>query len=241
MSMKISNQNPKPLCVLITGANRGLGFGFLTHYLTQGDMVIATCRNGDTLIFDKLKKDYPNQLYIENLELTNEQSIIDFAQKIKEKKLGFDLVINNAGISIEESFGNWTSATFETNFKVNTIGPALLIQAIYPYLKEGSKLVQLSSGLGAIALNVNPEGPYDAYAVSKVSLNILTKRIATKFNAQKIIVVSINPGWVQTDMGGADATSTIDEAIKNMTSTIKTLSLKDSGRFISDTGEMLPW
>ncbi len=241
MSMKISNQNPKSQSVLITGANRGLGFGFLTHYLTQGDTVIATGRNDETLVFDRLKKDFPNQLYIENLELTNEQSIIDFAQKIKENEIKFDLIINNAGVSIEENFGNWTSATFEANFKVNTIGPALLIQSICPYLNQNSKLVQLSSGLGAIALNINPEGPYDAYAVSKTGLNILTKRIATKLYAQKIIVVAINPGWVQTDMGGAEATSTIDEAIKNMTSTISLLSLKDSGTFMSDTGELLPW
>ncbi|WP_232285916.1 SDR family NAD(P)-dependent oxidoreductase [Aquimarina agarilytica] len=241
MSMKISNQNPKSQSVLITGANRGLGFGFLTHYLKQGNTVIATCRNSDITVFDSLIKDYPNQLLIENLELTSEQSILNFAQKIKENKVTFDLVINNAGISIEENFGNWTAATFETNFKVNTIGPALLIQAISPFLKQGSKLVQMSSGLGAIALNINPEGPYDAYAVSKASLNILTKRIATKFYTQQIIVVAINPGWVQTDMGGAEATSTIDEAIKNMTSTINVLSLKNTGTFISDTGELLPW
>ncbi|WP_010522710.1 SDR family oxidoreductase [Aquimarina agarivorans] len=239
--MKISNRNPKSQKVLITGANRGLGFGFLMHYLTQGETVIATCRNDDTLIFDKLKKDFPNQLYIENLELTNEQSIIDFAHKIKENKVRFDLVINNAGVSIEENFGNWTLATFETNFKVNTIGPALLIQAINPYLNQNAKLIQLSSGLGSVALNINPEGPYDAYAASKAALNILTKKLASKLYTRGIIVTAINPGWVQTDMGGPDATSTIDEAIEQMTSTINTLTIKDTGTFISLTGEILPW
>ena len=228
--------------VLITGANRGIGLGFVKQYLQSHCFVVATTRNVNKqgTIFQLAKK-YPTQLLIVDLEVTSSASIAVFEQELKQLGITFDIVINNAGVSLEEHFGKWTPEAFENNIRVNTIGPALVIQAVAPFLANDSKLVQISSGMGSLELNINPEGALDAYAISKAGLNLLTIRLASKFYAKGIIVIAINPGWVQTDMGGTEAPETVDHVVNNMILTIDKLVLATSGTFISDKGEVIPW
>jgi NAD(P)-dependent dehydrogenase (short-subunit alcohol dehydrogenase family) len=228
--------------IIITGANRGLGLGFVEHYLKSGYIVVATCR--DLSKAEKLKdllKVYKENLQIEILDLSDETDIRQFYEKIKSKKIVFNVVISNAGICIEEDFGQWTAATFESNFRINTIGPALFSQIITPFLNKGSKLVNISSGMGSIELNINPDAGLDAYAISKAALNILTKRLASKLQDKGIAVFAMNPGWVKTDMGGQAAPTFINEAISNMVKTIENLTIAHTGQFVSDEGEEIPW
>ena len=92
-----------------------------------------------------------------------------------------------------------------------------------------------------LTLNIGAEGPLDAYAVTKAALNMLTRRLAEKLRAAGITVVAINPGWVRTAMGGPDAPAAVDEAIGQITRTLRDVGLKNSGSFLSATGEVLPW
>lgn len=235
-------QNTNSNTVLVTGANRGIGLGFVKHYLKSGFSVVATCRQpkiAEALISLSIK--YPNQLLIEELDISKEKSILQFAKRLDNLNLKLYIVISNAGVSIEEDFGQWTYNTFESVLLVNTIGAALFAQAVTPFLIDKAKLVQISSGIGSLKLNINPDGALDAYAVSKASLNMLTVRLASKLLKRKIIVISINPGWVKTDMGGQEAPNTIDDVIPNITLTIENLTLDNSGTFISDEGELIPW
>ncbi|MGB5665777.1 MAG: SDR family oxidoreductase [Maribacter sp.] len=228
--------------VLITGANRGIGLGLVNHYLIKGLTIVATSQepeNSTDLL--QLQKDYGNKLLVLRLDVTNEESIASFINKLKERQVTFSLVINNAGISIEGEFGEWTSAMFIKQFSVNTIGPALIAQAIAPFLHEGSKMVQISSGMGSLAWNINPENALDAYAVSKCALNMITRRLAEKLRSKGVIVFSMNPGWVKTEMGGQEAPTTIEDAIQNMVATINKVTIKKSGRFLSETAEIIPW
>jgi len=228
--------------ILITGANRGMGLGFVRHYLEKGLFVVATARalkNANELM--QLDKAYPKQLLMETLEISNEISIASFAKRLKKQEIQFDLAINNAGISIGEAFGAWTMASFEAHLKVNTIGPALLSQAIVPLLNPGAKLVQMSSGMGSLEWNIGPDNPFDAYAVSKAALNMLRRRLAEKLGPKGIIVFAINPGWVKTEMGGPEAPTTIEAAIRNMCLTIERISMEQSGCFFGDDGALIPW
>ncbi len=228
--------------VLITGANRGIGLGFVKKYLQSNYFVVATTRNVEKqgALF-QLAKENPNQLLIVKLEVTSTSSITTFKEELKQLEVIFDIIINNAGVSLEEPFGKWTPEVFENNIRVNTIGPALVAQAVVPFLGNNSKLVQVSSGMGSLELNINPEAALDAYAVSKAGLNLLTKRLASKFHTNGIIVVAINPGWVQTDMGGTEAPVTVENVVNNMVLTINKLVLASSGTFISDEGNLIPW
>ena len=153
----------------------------------------------------------------------------------------FDLVINNAGLLVYESFGDWTADTFARVLQVNTIGPALLAQAVMRRMKPGSKLVNISSGLGSCGLNINPETGMDAYAASKAALNMITTRLAAKPECEKLIVVACDPGWVRTRMGGPEADLSVEESVVAITATIENLTPEHSGRFLSRQGDDLPW
>lgn len=228
--------------IFITGANRGMGLGYVKHYLKKGFPVIATAKNlakAPELLL--LQKKLPNKLGLLKLDVTKESAIEKLVSELNSKKATITLVLNNAGISMSEEFDQWTMASFENHFRVNTIGPALISQAITPFMLEGAKLIQISSGMGSLAWKVNPENGLDAYAASKCALHSITVRLAEKLKSKKIGVFAINPGWVQTDMGGQEAPSTVDEAIADMTKTIEKLTIEQTGSFISEKGEAIPW
>ncbi|TNJ43803.1 SDR family oxidoreductase [Tamlana fucoidanivorans] len=226
--------------VLVTGANRGLGLGFVEHYLSKGWYVIGTCRSiKQAHALEELKNHYSNDLQIESLEVTDESSISNFICHIQHLKL--DLVINNAGICIEEQLGKWTLATFTKIFQVNTIGVALLSQVVWPLMQPKSKLINVSSGLGSISLNISPEANFDAYAMSKAALNMFTARLAAKLKSKDIWVVAMSPGWVKTRMGGAEALLTVSQSIYKMAKLIDGLNSEDSGKFYSEEGDRKPW
>lgn len=228
--------------VLITGANRGLGLGYVKFYLKKGVPVVATALN-PTLASEllRLQKEYPNQLLLVELNVAQESSIGRFVSELKSNRVTISIAINNAGVSMGEAFGNWTMASFENHFRINTIGPALVSQAIVPFLSDGSKLVQISSGMSSLAWNINPEDALDAYAASKCALHSITVRLADKLKPENIGVFAINPGWVKTRMGGEGAPRSVDEAMVDITETIEKLTMAQTGSFISETGTAIPW
>ena len=228
--------------VLVTGADRGLGLGFVGHYLGEGRLVVATTRRSqpsDDLA--ALGEQFPEYLQVMRLDAADESSIADFAAKAGQQGLTFDLVINNAGVSIEEPYGQWTSEIFTRHFLINTVGPALVVQAIDPMLVQGAKVIQISSGVGSAELNVNPDAGLDAYAASKSALNILARRLATKLRPRNITVVAMSPGWVQTDMGGGEAPSTVDESVNDMVATIDGIPQEATGSFLAKDSSVIPW
>jgi NAD(P)-dependent dehydrogenase (short-subunit alcohol dehydrogenase family) len=226
--------------ILITGANRGLGLGFTRHYLSAGHRVYATARNPQqSTEFDELQRAFKNRFTALQLELTNQRSIDALAPALNGVEL--DLVINNAGMLPDQAFGQWTSASFETAFRVNASGPSMVAQALVPLMKKGSVLANLSSGLGSCGLNINPETGLDAYAASKAALNMVTRRLAAKPETRHITVVAFDPGWVKTRMGGEEAELTVAESITDLTATIERVTPDHSGLFLSRKGEPLPW
>lgn len=228
--------------ILVTGADRGLGLAFVEHYLQQGNNVIATSRRqpiGDAL--QNLQQLHQDKLTVYFVDLTDEVSINHFAEQLATLNIALDIVINNAGISVEQSLGNWKTENFIQHFMVNSIAPMLMAQAVLPYMKADSKLIQITSGVGSAQWNIGTEKGLDAYAASKGALNILSRRLSAKVADKNIIVSLLNPGWVQTDMGGSAATTTIEQATLQMTQTIAELSLKQSGLFIEADGSLIPW
>jgi NAD(P)-dependent dehydrogenase (short-subunit alcohol dehydrogenase family) len=202
--------------------------------------VIGTARNPDAAeSFKILSQTYPACFRSVPLDVTNEASIV--ALPVLLESVQIDCLINNAGISLEEDFGSWTSQGFEANFQANTLGPALVSQAMTSLMGEGAKIVNMSSGMASIELNLNPQAGLDAYAVSKAGLNFVTRRLAEKLKERAIAVVAVSPGWVRTEMGGADATASVEEAVQCLVQTIDTVTIEQTGAFLAETGEPLPW
>lgn len=228
----------KTLTVLVTGANRGIGLGLCKYYLNHGATVVAACRDPQAL--SELAATH-EQLYPKVLDISQTESIEAFAEQIKKESLTFDIVINNAGITKEESFGNWSREAFLNSFVVNAMGPGLFIQGIQKSINDKAKIIQLSSGLASINNAGSTIDPYCSYAMSKAALNMLTVKLAAIFRHRGVIVSALNPGWVQTDMGGADAPDTVEQAARKLCATIASLDNVDSGCFISAKRELIPW
>lgn len=226
--------------VFITGANRGIGLGLASAYLKAGARVIGTARRPEAAeSFTLLSQTYPEGFGSVPLDVTDEASIVALPGLLEGDQV--DCLINNAGISLEESFGSWTSRGFEVNFQANTLGPALVSQAMASLMVKGATIVNMTSGMGSIELNLNPQTGLDAYAVSKAGLNFVTRRLAEKFKERAIAVVAVSPGWVRTDMGGSNATTSVEEAVRCLVQTIDAVTIEQTGAFLTETGEPLPW
>lgn len=225
--------------VLITGANRGLGLGFVKHYINSASTVIACCRNPSDARELKALAERTTNVRIYPIDMADEGSITQIANHTED--LNIDLLINNAGISQPMSFDNWSATHFQTHLNVNLIGPALLSQKIASNMRAGGKIIQIGSGRSSLTWNQSPEDELDAYGISKAALNMLMRRMAEKLANEAITTVTISAGWVQTDTGGKDAPLTVAESVELMCRIINSVSLENSGSFYSETGDIIPW
>ena len=227
--------------VLITGANRGLGLGFVKSFLAKNINVICTTRNiaGSKELLE-CKKKHPNNLEILELDLLEENSENTLSDLLSDKPV--DIFINNAGVgNSNQRFGVVSSKPWLELLKVNLIAPLTVTQAIIENIKKGSdkKIYFLSSQLGSIGDNTS--GGMYIYRSSKTALNQVVKSLSVDLKTIGITVISLHPGWVKTDMGGPNAPVSIDESVKGMMKVIDTTDIRNTGTFLNFDGQGLPW
>ena len=227
--------------IAITGANRGIGLEFVRQLLGRGDIVEAGVREpSEANPLQGLAREADGRLRIHRLEVQDPASVQSFAVQVGEFPV--DVLINNAGVS-----GKWVGLTeldyedLSRTLAVNTLGPLRLTAALLPALLKGStrKAVHVSSVMGSIGKNA--EGGAYGYRMSKAALNMGVRSMALDFRGQGLITAALNPGWVQTDMGGANAPLRPEESVRNMLRLIDGLGPEHSGRFFDHDGSELPW
>lgn len=229
---------------LVTGANRGLGLELVRQLLADGARVVATCRRpGRAQALNALAAEYPGHLKVLPLDVGDAASREELAREWplaagREARIG--LLVNNAGVLHGgERFGALTEEILDDSLRTNVVGPLLLTQALAPLLADGACVANLSSQLGSIAGTTRFGTP--SYAISKAALNMATVQLAHALRERGIVVVALHPGWVRTDMGGAQATETAEESVAGLRRVIASLGAADSGRFLDWTGASLPW
>jgi len=216
--------------VLITGANRGIGLAFARSYAADGWDVIATSRRpGEAEELNRLDAE------ILPLDAADPASIAALAQRLADRPI--DLVVANAGIygSSELDADEWVHV-----LRVNSIGPALLAQALRVNVANSAdkRMVAVTSGMGSIG---ESSGGHIPYRSSKAALNMAWKSLSIDYARDGIIMAVINPGWVKTDMGGVNAAITPEQSVEGMRRIIDTLSPAENGRFLSWDGREFPW
>lgn len=226
--------------VIVTGSNRGIGLGWVKHYLNAGDSVIATCRTPEEATdLIALKEEYGNKLLIVQLELANEEDFKRLGDALAEHNVCLDIAINNAGSGSGKPFGEWDSESFAITFEVHTIGSALFAQMVTPLLKDGAKMVLTSSGVGSIT-RANRQNEMDAYAIAKAGVNMLARRLSVRLADRNIVVIAVTPGSVLTGMN-PNGTISVEESVGLMSSTLDKLTIEDSGGFFHNNGTVVPW
>jgi len=226
---------------LVTGANRGIGLEFVRQLLARGERVIATCRHpGRALELTRLAGAHPGHLLVLPLTLPEVRSIAELVREIATLDLHVSLLVNNAGMLVEgERFGSIEAKALADSFATNAQGPFLLAQALAPRFADGVRVVGLTSTLGSISGTDSLYSP--SYSISKAALNMASRLLALALKPQRAVVIALCPGWVRTDMGGANAPLSAPESVAAMLRTIDALKAGDSGRFLSERGDEIPW
>lgn len=207
---------------VVTGANRGLGFETCRQLAKQGIQVILTSRDeakGKAAV-EKLQADGLDVAY-HQLDVTNPESIEGLAQFIKNEFGQLDILVNNAGIvldplgELDDSIFNANVDTLRKTMDTNVYGPLLLCQALIPLMKPHNygRVVNVSSGAGQLS---EMNSGYPKYRISKTSLNAVTRILANELKGTNILVNAVCPGWVRTDLGGPNATRTVEQGAETM-------------------------
>jgi NAD(P)-dependent dehydrogenase (short-subunit alcohol dehydrogenase family) len=223
--------------VLITGAGRGIGLALAKEFSQKGYHVLGTYRDlkhAEELL--RLAKD--GNITAVTADITDASSFGPLKKEL-EKLGNIDILINNAGV-IGNKFGALSDVDAEDAlnvFKVNTLGPLKIGQLAMPFLEKGGTVAHITSLMGSIA--DNGSGGYYAYRMSKTALNMFNRCLAHDFPDHTCLV--LHPGWVQTDMGGANATVTKAESARGLCQVITQAKLSQSGMFFDYTGRELPW
>lgn len=218
--------------VLITGTSRGIGFGLVKAALADGHTVYAVARNTEPL--KKFKQEFGDKLILMQVDISQPGGIENLFSEAA-KLGGVDVLVNNAGMMAKGE----SAAELAESFWINATVPFLLTKAFMPLLKKSSepRVAQISTMMGSIADNTS--GGYYAYRSSKTALNMLTKSLALDF--PNIRFALIHPGWVKTDMGGANAPTDVTDSVRGIWKVISEMTRENSGQFVNFKGEALPW
>jgi NAD(P)-dependent dehydrogenase (short-subunit alcohol dehydrogenase family) len=204
---------------LVTGANRGLGFESSRQLAQSGFKVILTSRDETKgrRAADELIREGLDVLYAP-LDVQSQASV-DSLLSFLEGQLGrVDVLLNNAGVFLD-SWDPQQSSILKVNLEdirqtmeSNVLGVIRLCQAIVPMMKRNhyGRIINVSSGMGQLS---GMNGAFTAYRLSKTALNAVTCILADELKGDNILVNSLCPGWVKTDMGGANASREIKDGV----------------------------
>jgi NAD(P)-dependent dehydrogenase (short-subunit alcohol dehydrogenase family) len=230
---------------VVSGANRGLGWGTSLALAKDGYHVVMLARDAVSLA-QKIAPHQKEGLSLEafSVDVSKAEDVENLRAHLRKTHARLDVLINNAGVFLEGQgegasvFKVKPEILVET-LKINSLGPFLLCQALIPLMLEGGygRVVNVSSGMGALK---DMEGSYPAYRMSKSALNALTCVWAAEVAGKNIKVNSVCPGWVRTDMGGANAARSVDEGIQGLLWAAQIPDDGPSGGFFRD-GQAIDW
>ena len=218
--------------ILVTGANRGIGLEFAKQYASDGWSVIGTAREPDAA--EELKA--IGAVEILQLDVADADSVDAFADTLGDRPV--DLFINNAGVygSDDLDRDDWLKT-----LEINTIAPTLLAERLKPNVAAGDqkKMAVISSMMGSIGDGNGSNAII--YRSSKAAVNAAWKALSNRYRDDGIAVAILHPGWVQTDMGGPNATIDTETSVTGMRAVLDGLSVQSTGRFTAYDGSQLPW
>jgi NAD(P)-dependent dehydrogenase (short-subunit alcohol dehydrogenase family) len=225
---------------LVTGANKGIGFEVARQLARQGFRVFLGARNEKAggAAAEKLREE--GDVIFLKIDISDSNSIRAAAEELSRQSDRLDVLVNNAGILLDEdkSALTITPDIFETTLRTNTLGPWLVAQSFAPLLKKSQapRIVNVSSGGGQ--LEDGADGWAPAYCVSKTALNGVTVQLAAAL--PKCAVNSVCPGWVRTEMGGANADRSVGEGAATIVWLATEAPHDLTGKFVKDR-KVIPW
>lgn len=216
--------------VLITGCNRGIGLQLASQLHERGDTVVGVCRTASEEL------SMLGVRVISGIDVSDGASIEALATELDGETI--DILINNAGILLRDEFGKLNYDDMMAQYKVNTLGPLRVTEALRDNLGEGSKVAIVSSRVGSIG--DNSSGNYYGYRASKTAVNQIGTNLMHELKPRGIAVAILHPGLVATEMTNGQGI-TPEESAKGLIQRIDDLTMQTTGGFWHAEGYELPW
>jgi NAD(P)-dependent dehydrogenase (short-subunit alcohol dehydrogenase family) len=226
-----------------------MGLEFTRQYLGRGACVFAGYRNPNSVgKLEELKKQYGDRLVLIPLDVGDEDSIRQSAKIVSKQTDTMDVLVNNAGLGgisrddgKQERLGTFHFDDAWVVLRTMAVGPLLMAQEYMEMLKKSghARIGNVTSGYGSVAGNTN-RSPY-YYSAAKTTMHQFMRSLAADVKQWGITTVLLDPGWVQTDMGGPNAPVPVDKSIAGMIKVMDDLTLETTGSFVNWEGNTKPW
>jgi NAD(P)-dependent dehydrogenase (short-subunit alcohol dehydrogenase family) len=220
---------------LVTGGNRGIGFAIVQGLLAKGYEVILTARSLDNAQQAAEKLQNLGKVIPIELDVTDDRSINQAVETLRQSIDRLDVLINNAGVYPDNGVNIITISRelLDSTMNANTFGAIRMVQAFLPLLEKSpdARVINISSGYGALD-GLSADVP--SYCLSKFALNGATVMLAEALRPKGIAVNVIDPGWVKTDMGGASAPRSPEQGADTAIWLATEASRNETGKFWRD-------
>ncbi len=224
---------------LVSGANRGIGREVVRQLAVRGVTTILGSRDEEK--GRTAAEGIDGEVVVRRLDVTDEKGIQNLAHEVEEEFGRLDVLVNNAGVSMDSGRRgvNADLDVVRETLELNLFGAWRLCEAFVPLMQRNNygRIVNVSSGMGALN---EMGGGSPAYRVSKTALNALTRILASELRGSGILVNSVCPGWVRTDMGGSGAARSVEEGADTLVWAATLADNGPTGGFFRDR-RPIPW
>lgn len=227
--------------ILITGANRGIGLELSAQFAADGWKVIACCRDPAAANDLLALAEQNSAIELHALDVTDYDQMTALSAQLSDRTI--DIMLSNAGIYGPRGagFGAVDAAAWREVLEVNSIAPLMLAQAFVEQVAASRQrlMAVVSSKMGSIG--DNGSGGNYIYRSSKTAVNMVVKCMSLDLAGRGINTISLHPGWVQTDMGGANAEISTVDCVSGLKAILQTAGPAQNGQFIEYDGAAIPW
>jgi NAD(P)-dependent dehydrogenase (short-subunit alcohol dehydrogenase family) len=195
---------------LVSGGNRGIGLEVCRQLAERGLRVVMGSRDAEQ--GRAAAAGLPDGVVVHQLDVSDPESVEGLARSVEAEFGRLDVLVNNAAISNDDGQSGVDADLDRVKeaLEANLFGAWRLCELAIPMMRRNGygRIVNVSTGLASLE---DMGGGTPGYRVSKTALNVLTRILASELRGSGILVNAVNPGWVQTDMGGSGATRTVQE------------------------------
>jgi len=233
--------------VLITGADKGLGFAFAMETLKKGYVAYACLYMPVSGRMQALKKEYGDRLrIIEDVDVGDDGSVEKAVKAVGSYTDSLDILVNNAAVLHPDNFyGKLEGFDFKValdTFNINALGPLRMTKGFLDFIARGDTkvIVNISSEAGSVSGNFRDFG-YD-YCMSKTAVNMQSAILQKYLKPRGIKILAVHPGWMRTDMGGANADFDPETSAQNILDLAEKYSGRlDDGIYMDNRGKRMDW